>query len=313
MKSPWIKISISLILLLLVPTLFAAQAISITWSWKASSSDIVGFRYQLDGEKEQLWNYVDVHTTYFASPPLDAQVNHTLYVQQSYDNIHWSPSARYAFDATAYGKSSIAPLLDESKTAVVVVKEPKAQRVKRVKKFALELSALGALKVDNMAFSNHFDSDNTFPDFLTYMLPSVALDFVTKNLVSMGSRLALDLRTGVSYDLYKSSASLEAVHFGSVRALGQLDFAISKRERIELGVGIGVTIPFATLKNGVVEEFSVKSISLLYGPVVHAAMRYYLGENLTLGLVSEWTLLLHGPFQLYELKGAMRFALGWVF
>lgn len=79
------------LLLVVVAGVFALDA-NVTWSWSQNDPDVKFFRYQLDGEDEGSWIvvYADVLT---ASFDIDVSVEHTLYLQQSYDGANWSASS----------------------------------------------------------------------------------------------------------------------------------------------------------------------------------------------------------------------------
>ena len=70
---------------------FARQGI-VTWMWFENDPMVGYYRYQVDGEDEDGWTVVDWSVTE-AAIELDVSVVHTLYLQQSYDGIVWSPSS----------------------------------------------------------------------------------------------------------------------------------------------------------------------------------------------------------------------------
>lgn len=86
------KILIFLILLLSLTFLYS-ENVNITWFWDFDDFDVEYFRYQLDGEEDNNWTEVDSFTTDVTYSGLDGDIIHTLYLQQSYDGINWSPSA----------------------------------------------------------------------------------------------------------------------------------------------------------------------------------------------------------------------------
>ncbi len=79
--------------LILMPALLFAVPVVITWDWMLDDPAVTHFRYQLDGEDADGWTVVDAMTTSYTAEDLDGSVEHTLYVQQSYDGIHYSESA----------------------------------------------------------------------------------------------------------------------------------------------------------------------------------------------------------------------------
>ena len=79
------------LLLVVVAGAFALDA-TVTWSWSQNDPDVKYFRYQLDGEEEGKWTVVGADVLN-ASYDIDVSVEHTLYLQQSYDGANWSASS----------------------------------------------------------------------------------------------------------------------------------------------------------------------------------------------------------------------------
>lgn len=79
------------LLLFVVVGAFALDA-TVTWSWSKNDPDVEFFRYQVDGEEDGAWIVVD-DSVLAASFDLDVSVEHTLYLQQSYDGENWSESS----------------------------------------------------------------------------------------------------------------------------------------------------------------------------------------------------------------------------
>lgn len=79
---------IVLLLLFLVVTLSSLFSTPLLWSWDNSDNTINYYRWQLGGEDDDKWTVVDKTTN---SVTLDSN-NTTLYLQASYDGIHWSGS-----------------------------------------------------------------------------------------------------------------------------------------------------------------------------------------------------------------------------
>jgi hypothetical protein len=72
-------------------TVFAIDA-AVSWNWYKNDRNVKYFRYQLDGEEEDGWTVVksSVQEVYL---DVDVSVPHVLYLQQSYDGVHWSESS----------------------------------------------------------------------------------------------------------------------------------------------------------------------------------------------------------------------------
>ena len=87
------KILTLLALLVLLPVMVFATEVVITWEWMLDDPQITGFRYQLDGEDPDNWTVVDSMTSSCVIENLDGSKEYTLYLQQTYDGVNWSPSA----------------------------------------------------------------------------------------------------------------------------------------------------------------------------------------------------------------------------
>ena len=79
-----------------------AGEININWTWSPSEEGITHYRYQKDGEEEGAWKVVDATVTSYSVGPVDASIRHILFIQQSYDGIHWGPSGSVVYDPETY-------------------------------------------------------------------------------------------------------------------------------------------------------------------------------------------------------------------
>ena len=86
------RIASVLFLVLFSLSFAAARQGIVTWMWFENDPMVRFYRYQVDGEDEDGWTVVDWSVTE-AAIELDVSVVHTLYLQQSYDGIVWSPSS----------------------------------------------------------------------------------------------------------------------------------------------------------------------------------------------------------------------------
>lgn len=82
-----------LALLVLLPVMVFATDVVITWQWMLDDPQVTGFRYQLNGEDPEGWTVVDGMTSSCVFENLDSSKEYTLYLQQTYDGVNWSPSA----------------------------------------------------------------------------------------------------------------------------------------------------------------------------------------------------------------------------
>lgn len=116
------------LLLVVVAGAFALDA-TVTWSWSQNDPDVKYFRYQLDGEEEGLWTVVGADVLN-ASYDIDVSVEHTLYLQQSYDGANWSASS-HTVSAAVEEETVLADVVETSEPAEVPAEnvEPIAEPV----------------------------------------------------------------------------------------------------------------------------------------------------------------------------------------
>ncbi len=102
------------LLLVVVAGAFALDA-TVTWSWSQNDPDVKYFRYQLDGEEEGKWTVVEADVL-SASYDIDVSVEHTLYLQQSYDGANWSASS-HTVSAAVEEETVLADVVEASETS----------------------------------------------------------------------------------------------------------------------------------------------------------------------------------------------------
>ncbi len=88
-----IKFIALLAALVLLPAVLFAVPVVVTWEWLLEDPMVTTFRYQVNGEDDDKWTVVDSSVTSHTERGLDGTIAHTLYLQQSYDGIHFSDSA----------------------------------------------------------------------------------------------------------------------------------------------------------------------------------------------------------------------------
>ena len=76
-----------------LPAVLFAVPVVVTWEWLLEDPMVTTFRYQVNGEDDDKWTVVDSSVTSHTERGLDGTLAHTLYLQQSYDGIHFSDSA----------------------------------------------------------------------------------------------------------------------------------------------------------------------------------------------------------------------------
>jgi len=98
-----LKLLFTAIFMLCTVGVLSAEPITITWEWEAADEEVSGFRYQLNAEDPDGWTVVDVSVTEYTLGPVEDTLYHVLYVQQTYDNEHWSESGVLAYDPVEFG------------------------------------------------------------------------------------------------------------------------------------------------------------------------------------------------------------------
>ena len=86
------KLVAALVLLCFVLVGTFALDASVVWYWYRNDRAVKYYRYQLDGEDDDNWTVVSSNVLE-VSLDVDVSVTHVLYLQQSYDGIHWSESS----------------------------------------------------------------------------------------------------------------------------------------------------------------------------------------------------------------------------
>lgn len=115
-----------LAVLILLPAFLFAVPVVVTWEWLLEDPLVTTFRYQVDGEEEDNWTVVDSSVTSYTERGLDGTVDHTLYLQQSYDGVHFSESAISVAEAMFPPEEEVPVVASEPVPAVeeMVAEEP---------------------------------------------------------------------------------------------------------------------------------------------------------------------------------------------
>lgn len=115
-----------LAVLILLPAFLFAVPVVVTWEWLLEDPLVTTFRYQVDGEEENNWTVVDSSVTSYTERGLDGTVDHALYLQQSYDGVHFSGSAISIAEAMFPPEEEVPVVASEPVPAVeeMVAEEP---------------------------------------------------------------------------------------------------------------------------------------------------------------------------------------------
>ncbi|WP_319756453.1 hypothetical protein [uncultured Sphaerochaeta sp.] len=115
-----------LAVLILLPAFLFAVPVVVTWEWLLEDPLVTTFRYQVDGEEEDNWTVVDSSVTSYTERGLDGTVDHALYLQQSYDGVHFSGSAVSVAEAMFPPEEEVPVVASEPAPAAeeMVAEEP---------------------------------------------------------------------------------------------------------------------------------------------------------------------------------------------
>ena len=88
------KIVLALACLLMIISIpLSAAEMTVRWAWTHDDPAVTAYRYQIDGEDPDGWTVVGSDVTSIEIAGLDAEAEHTLHLQRSYDGETWSASA----------------------------------------------------------------------------------------------------------------------------------------------------------------------------------------------------------------------------
>ena len=88
------KIVLALACLLMIISIpLSAAEMTVRWAWTHDDPAVTAYRYQIDGEDPDGWTVVGSDVTSIEIAGLDAEAEHTLHLQRSYDGENWSASA----------------------------------------------------------------------------------------------------------------------------------------------------------------------------------------------------------------------------
>lgn len=154
--------------LVLVPAFLFAVPVVVTWEWLLEDPLVTTFRYQVDGEEEGEWTTVDSSVTSYTERGLDGTEDHTLYLQQSYDGVHFSGSALSVAEAMFPPEEEIPVLASEpvvasegllaeapaEEPAPVVAEAPAEQPVEEVVPVSEDIVAEQPLEAEEMEIAS---------------------------------------------------------------------------------------------------------------------------------------------------------------
>lgn len=295
-------------ILILLPAMLFAVPVVITWEWLLEDPEVTTFRFQIDSEKPEGWITVDSSVTSYTERGLDGTVDHTLYLQQSYDGIHFSESTRSVAEALvvapepqAVVEESVAPKpvtpapsvpqpaapVQEVKKAEPVATPPKAPKVKEPSRFYTKLGINLGYNRQRSRFNSAYDINN--------LKGGMTLEF--HNILTFAKVFGLGVDLDLEYTPYLRGttyrATLSKVLKGNFDALSTFftslehSFTASpavmlnvEGGRIALGLGGGGFLTYS-LDPSFIDS---SALTYRYGVFAKAALSYRLTDHFTLGI-----------------------------
>ena len=196
-----LKFTALLAVLILLPAVLFALPVVVTWEWLLEDPEVTTFRFQVDSEDPAGWITVDSTVTSYTERGLDGTLDHTLYLQQSYDGINFSESTRSvaeAFDtpeveviaqAAPEVVATPVPVQEAPKPVAVAPMAPKAIKASR---FYTTLGINLGYNYQRELFNASYDNHN--------IKTGIALEF--HNIVSFGKIFGLGVDLDLDYTPY---------------------------------------------------------------------------------------------------------------
>ena len=271
---------LALLILIVTGSIFAVE-VSGTWYWATDDWNIQYFRYQLDGELEGNWTIVDSNVYSVTIDGLDGDVEHTLFVQQSYDGKTWSESAQASSDIYVTFDDSWEAQNDEEATDFWDLEEPND--------LTLESDLNSPVDVPEMEVPVTIEDEKTKPEIVEKVdKPKTLRPYLYRNELGIG----LSYRNSVQVD-NKSFFNL-FLSYKSISAFGII------KDYIGLGF---------LLQAGVIgDDFKVDSINFQFieGP----ALTWYSGKDLVFNISIGFQQNVALDFGQILLSGAMEIGFG---
>ena len=145
------KIVVALLLVALALPAFAST-VTVEWQWTVNDPAVQFFRYQVDGEDPNLWEYVPCDVTSYSISGVDGSRSYALYLQQSYDGRNWSASSVSV--SQPYVVEDPAPVEPVQPVAPVEAPVP----VEKPDTFRFTLSFAGGVGINDIPSAVNYDA-----------------------------------------------------------------------------------------------------------------------------------------------------------
>jgi len=327
MKRKFITVFAALILL---PAFLFAVPVVVTWEWLLEDPLVTTFRYQVDGEKEDNWTVVDSSVTSYTERGLDGTVDHTLYLQQSYDGEHFSGSAASVAEAMFPPEEEVpvvasepAPATEEivaeepAPVAEEVVAEEPVAAAEEVAVVAEEPAAETPLLVAEEPVEEKKKAESRSRTTLTlggtFNFQDPALNIYHKynlqaelgvhmeNLLTFNDSLGLGVDLGLAYSPYLYSSygwtntAEDVLAFDFSTALSNFDQAGTISIAPMLNISMGKTdfdIGIGGFLTWGPDLATTSGDAFLYGAFAKAALEYHFNKTFSLGASAKYGLIL---------------------
>ncbi len=249
-------------------SVFALEA-SVSWNWYKNDRNVKYFRYQLDAEDEDNWTVVKSNVLE-ATFDVDVSIVHVLYLQQSYDGIHWSESSyteSEVYTDVDFGDEEDFSYDFEDETPVIievpeeVVEEVPVEQKKSTGKSFFDVSLSYRNSIPNQAVSK----DIGFVASYTYLFP---VSFVSTENFASGFHSELGFYT--SEELFTIPSNTD--YFVVASFHGAVNFSPS---RGDITVSFGPECQF---------KFGSSNPIFYFGLNSRIEMRFSLSEKYSVGI-----------------------------
>ena len=311
----------------------SSYQISITWGWEKADEDVIAFRYQLDGEKEDDWTVVDASILSYVAHSLNKTRPYSFFLQQTYDREIWSDSSVLVYDPPEEEigiEEEFVPVIEPEMEVEEFQEEPffeepffeenlyeeedlnlvEYEIPEEVLEESVPLKSHGALGFfvglggrANTYLGSTFTTTEYIP-LRTRILPSIAVDYIYSNWKSFSFKSSLGFRAGIGYQSYQAGG----VTLPGFDAHGLVAYEYALSDSFALDGAVGLSFLFT---GSAIHSPSKAALGLFLGPVLQVNGRYQISDVWSVLIQAETRMLLSGKFKPYELTGIVRLGIGY--